>query len=173
MDTFYIITASLLGGAGIGSAISMGVNHFLEKSRLKKERAFTLQKEIYFNLQQKAEDILRGLTYYIKIYEIFYTDIVEYKDYKTLGDTEANEERQENLRGALLIYFPSLEDSFDSYSDAVDNYIQKVFDISKTKKLPKKDLEDFKQLRKIFYRESRALQENVMKSLKNNREKLQ
>lgn len=117
MKDIIIQNAQLIIGGLIGflsSLLILVISLFAESKKLKKERDFNLNKEIYLNLQNKAEEIITGLTLLKRRVEGLKVSLD--KKIKTNFEDDGLEYRLK-IVSCFETFFPEL--NTDKYNDAV------------------------------------------------------
>ncbi len=175
LETFGIVGLIAFGSLS-GSLITIIIKHFLDKNKLKTERQAQLQKEIYFKLQDKAEDVFEGL-YILKrrADEMFITQkaFID-KKIENLSKFEDDFKKERiKLASNLQLFFPNVNKK--KYNDSITKH-SKIgelhFKLYKSKTLTKEKINEFDKLYDEFNGNIFDLTKEILQELKKEKEKI-
>ncbi len=118
-------------GSLVGSLITILIQHFLDKGRLKTERQSNLQKEIYFNLQKQAEKFL----FHANLINAQAEEIKFWLQSQIFNKDLPNISKEEKLKdmAVILVYFPKdISIKYDNVAKVFRKVLDIYFDVGKT-----------------------------------------
>ena len=116
----------ILGSSVIGALVSSLVNHFFSSWQLKKEREFTLNKEIYFNAQKQVSEIMQKIGVYDKTVNRI-AGAINNQGF-SLEYIKIDCKKERNLMGNIISFFPELTKNCDEFSKAYQNFSDNFYD---------------------------------------------
>jgi len=116
------------------SSIITLIGFYINARNQKKERNFTLNKEIYFNLQRNLEIIFSGLAFYnannkIVVNSLIHQTFIE-EDFMSHKIKEREWENFKQAQDLMYLYFSEENKAFiecmDKYKEVIDIYFEKI-----------------------------------------------
>jgi len=111
------------------SLITLIVKDFLDKKKVREDRTAQLNKEIYFNLQKRAEEIFLGVERYRQIINknklILEYKPINIKEFNAEDILKHFGEYKEKLAMNISLYFPKIEEEYENYVNSIRKFYDK------------------------------------------------
>ncbi|MCC7432613.1 hypothetical protein IT412_03750 [Candidatus Peregrinibacteria bacterium] len=159
---------------GLSSLIATVVSGFITSRNSKKEREFSLQKEEYYNLQQKAEHIFGYMYQYDQRLNMMFgqleSHMISLQDLNK-GELELNKYRQQ-IYEVIHVYFWDKSNEYNEYSKAMANLMDIYFDVAYKQNMTKEDVDKLGQYEPEFQKNQFKFTEAILGKIQQYRDKL-
>ena len=170
MIELFINNMSLILGFILGilsTTFGNFVQYFLDKNRLRNERIFQFNREKYFNLQNKAQEILSEIYKYDDYFNKCVASIVQKeKPLESFVDKRLTEHYKikEVVGSYIILYFPDVNNEYKKFSCLLDKLLGCFMDVLIDKKPVEQKHRDIVNEYKKDYGD---LRDNLISALKN------
>lgn len=170
MVELFINNMSLILGFVLGIlSTSFGnlVQYFLDKNKLKNERTFQFNREKYFNLQNKAQEIISEIYKYDDYFNKCVASIVQKeKPLESFVEKRMSEHYKikEVVGTYIVLYFPDVDNEYKKFSCLLDKLLGCFIDVLINKKPVEQKHRDIVNEYKQDYDN---LRNNLISALKN------